>query len=404
MRGSIVKRMTKPRDGSKPRARYYVKIGTGSSQRWLSDPGTGSGFKRKADAEAHLAKTVAAMNAGTWVAPSSVTTGEHLLRDLELAKGRLKSSTWASYEKTVRVYVLPRIGNVPLQKLTADHLDQMYIDLLASGGRGGKPLTPRTVKYTHVVVKAALRRAVDKGLIVRNPADAATAPSASRAAAAPGQTWSAGEVAAFLSHSQDHWLGGVWAFLALTGCRRGEAIALKWSDVDLDAGKATVRASRGRVGRQVVTDSPKSGRIRVIDLDPGLVQMLGGVLEEQRRHRRLIGAAYQQDAFVFTDSMGSALNPETVSNAFAREVKRSGLRRIRLHDLRHTWASLALAAGVHPKKVQRQLGHAHVSITLAIYSHLTDEDGDDAAAMVAGLIGSYGGDNVVPLRKAVDGE
>lgn len=86
---------------------------------------------------------------------------------------------------------------------------------------------------------------------------------------------------------------GVWAFLALTGCRRGEAIALKWSDVDLDAGKATVRASRGRVGRQVVTDSPKSGRIRVIDLDPGLVQMLGGVLEEQRRHRRLIGAAYQ---------------------------------------------------------------------------------------------------------------
>jgi len=107
---------------------------------------------------------------------------------------------------------------------------------------------------------------------------------------------------------------------------------------------------------------------------------------------------------VFTDSMGSALNPETVSNAFAREVKRSGLRRIRLHDLRHTWASLALAAGVHPKKVQRQLGHAHVSITLAIYSHLTDEDGDDAAAMVAGLIGSYGGDNVVPLRKAVDGE
>src|SRR5690606_21224897 len=86
MRGSIVKRMTKPRDGSKPKARYYVKIGTGSSQRWFSDPATGSGFTRKADAEAHLARTVAAMNAGTWVAPSAVTTGEHLVRDLELAK------------------------------------------------------------------------------------------------------------------------------------------------------------------------------------------------------------------------------------------------------------------------------------------------------------------------------
>jgi integrase len=107
---------------------------------------------------------------------------------------------------------------------------------------------------------------------------------------------------------------------------------------------------------------------------------------------------------VFADAAGEGLHPETVSNAFVREVKRSGLRPIRLHDLRHTWASLAMTAGVHPKKVQRQLGHSHVSITLAIYSHLTDEDGQNAAEMVAGLIAPYGGDNVVPLRQEVDGE
>lgn len=404
MRGAIVKRMTKPRDGSKPKARYYVKVGTGTGQRWFSDPATGSGFARRADAEAFLAKTIAAMNAGTWVAPSSLTTAEHLSRFLELARGRLKASTWASYEKTVRVYVLPRIGEVPLQKLTFDHLDQMYADLLAGGGRGGKPLTPRTVKYVHVVVKAALQSAVDKGLLVRNPADAATAPKPSRAVASPGQTWSAGEVAAFLDHCRDHWLGGVWTFLALTGCRRGEALALKWPDVDLDTGKATIRESRGRVGKEIVTDSPKSGRVRVIDLDSRLCDVLRRIQATQAGHRELVGPAYRQDGFVFADPLGEGLHPETVSNAFAREVKRSGLRPIRLHDLRHTWASLALAAGVHPKKVQRQLGHAHVSITLEIYSHLTEEDGDDAAARVSNLIAEYGGDNVVPLRQAVDGE
>lgn len=400
MRGTVVKRMSKPRDGSKPKPLYYVKLG----RSWLTDPATSSAFTRRADAEAFLAKTVAAKNLGTWVEPSSDTAGAWFIRDLELSKGRLKVSTSDSYDKVIRSYVLPRIGDVPLQKLTAGHLDQMYVDLLASGGRGGKRLTPRTVRYVHVVVKASLGRAVKKGLLARNPADAATAPGPSRAAAASGQTWSAGEVSAFLSHSKGHWLGSVWAFLALTGCRRGEAVALKWSDVDLDAGKATIRASRGRVGGEIVTDTPKSGRIRVIDLDPGLVELLRGVAQDQHRNRQLVGPAYLQDGFVFTDAMGEALHPESVSNAFAREVKRSGLRRIRLHDLRHTWASLALAAGVHPKKVQRQLGHAHVSITLSIYSHLTDEDGDNAATMVAGLIGAYGGDNVVPLRKAVDGK
>lgn len=400
MRGSVVKRMSKPRGGSKPKAQYYVKIG----DLWLTDPATGVAFTRRADADAHHAKTVAAMNGGTWVAPSSTLTGEQLERHLELQKGRLKASTWASYDKTLRVYVLPRIGDIPLQKLTADHLDQMYIDLLASGGREGKPLTPRTVRYVHVLVKAALGTAVDKGLIVRNPADAATPPATSRASSPPPQTWSAGEVSEFLSRSRGHWLGGVWAFLALTGCRRGEALALTWPDVDLDAGKATIRASRGRVGSDIITDTPKSGRIRVIDLDPGLISLLRQVLEQQCEHSRVVGPGYRHDGLVFTDGLGEAIHPETVSNAFAREVKRAGLRPIRLHDLRHTWATLALTAGVHPKKVQRQLGHAHVSITLAIYSHLTDEDGDNAAAMVAGLIGSYGGDNVVPLRKAVDGE
>ncbi len=131
---------------------------------WLTDPATGSGFTRKADAEVHLAKTVATMNGGTWVAPSSTLAGEFLSRHLELQKGRLKASTWASYNKTLRVYVLPRIGDIPLHTLTADHLDQMYVDLLASGGREGKPLTPRPVRYVHVLVKAALGTAVSKGL------------------------------------------------------------------------------------------------------------------------------------------------------------------------------------------------------------------------------------------------
>jgi integrase len=218
------------------------------------------------------------------------------------------------------------------------------------------------------------------------------------------QTWSAGELPTFMSGVADHRLGDLYAFLALTGCRRGEALGLRWRDVDLTRRRAVIRHQIGKVGGQVVlTESTKGGSGRIIALDAGLVERLKAHRKAQDKSRGLLGPGYKDQDLVFADEDGSAHYPEGVSRIFVAEARRLGLPRLRLHDLRHTWATLALQNGVHPKVVQERLGHASITITLQIYSHVIPTMHDQAADLVAGVIGSAADTNVIPLRKAVDG-
>jgi integrase len=152
----------------------------------------------------------------------------------------------------------------------------------------------------------------------------------------------------------------------------------------------------------VVTGSTKGGSGRTIALDAGLVERLKIHRKTQEVHRVLLGPGYDDQDLVFADADGSAHYPEGVSRVFVEEARKLGLPRIRLHDLRHTWATLALQNGVHPKVVQERLGHASVTITLQIYSHVIPTMHDQVADLVAGVIGSTVGTNVIPLRKAVD--
>jgi integrase len=204
---------------------------------------------------------------------------------------------------------------------------------------------------------------------VRNPVEASDPPRPSSKQELI--VWQGSEVAAFLTGTAEDRLSGAWHLLATTGMRRGEVLGLRWIDVDLDAMHLDVirtlviaeAQGRGRPGYAWGTPKTAKGRRRV-SLDAGTVAALRLHRARQAQERLLLGAGYVDEGLVAAQADGRPVNPKTMSWYFEREVKRLGLPRIRLHDLRHTNATLALKAGVNPRVVQERLGHANVSITL----------------------------------------
>ena len=201
------------------------------------------------------------------------------------------------------------------------------------------------------------------------------------------RTWTKEQLKAFLESVADERLSPLWHTIAMTGMRRGEAIGLRWSDVDLENGRLSVRRALIPINREVVVSEPKTikGR-RVIALDPGTVEVLKGQASRQLDEQKKWDEAWVETGLVFTLENGAALDPESVSRYWRQAVKKAMLPTIRLHDLRHTHATLALQAGVHPKVVSERLGHATVSITLDTYSHAIPAMQEEAAALIAGLV------------------
>ena len=295
---------------------------------------------------------------GELVDPSRQQLGAYL--DEWAAGLRLAPSTVASYRKNIRLHIVPALGTVPLAALTTERVDRLYRELERGGRadhRAGEGLSPRTVRYVHTILSAALGAAVKTRRLARNPAADASPPTAKQAKAPEMHPWTAGQLAAFLGWAREHAPAGfpLWHVLAFTGMRRGEALALRWRDVDLDAAAVRIRRSAGMIrnageGAGVVEGDTKSGKARVVDLDGPTVAVL-------RAHKRERGALALQlardDALVFGDIEGHHRNPEHVSRQFARDVARccgvlgaDALPAIRLHDLRHTHATVLLTAGV----------------------------------------------------------
>lgn len=349
------------------------------------------GFPTAKAARNALDELKANLRAGTWAAPSKQTLGEFLEKWLATVTPRLRPATVYSYRRNLRLHVVDRIGDVPLQALDAGTLNVLYADLLQPGANRatGGPLAARTVTYIATIVKSALGDAVRWGRLARNPADLADPPRASAHRRPDMVTWTAEEVARFLT------LGAaagdrdvaLWRLLVATGCRRGEALGLRWRDVDLDAGTATIRQTVIVVAHVPQFGSPKTAAgARTLDLDAGTVTALREHRRRQAAERLQIGAGWRDLDLVFPKVDGSMEDPESASLRFARRVRKADLPRLTLHGLRHTWATLALRAGVHPKVVQERLGHSTIGVTLGVYSHVTAGMGRQAAELVAGLI------------------
>jgi len=350
---------------------------------------------RKAAGEA-LREQLGNLDRGTHVAPNKVTVGEHMATWLDGL--RKEPSTVASYRKNVRLHVEPHIGALRLEQLTGTRLTKLYHQLEATGradGKGG--LSARTVRYVHTIIHAGLGAAVRDGLLAINPADKADPPSAKAAASPEMHPWTVEELRAFLAQraQADDELTIAWTLLASTGMRRGEALGLRWADVDVDGSRLSVRRSATVIkhkgaGEEIIVGPPKSGRPRTIDLDPGTLAAL-------KAHKAAMGtlslALAREDTYVLANLDGSVRHPERFSRKFVAAVIAARaalgedvLSTIRLHDLRHTHATLLLRDGVPIKVVSERLGHANAMITLGVYAHVMPGMQAEAAAKFGALL------------------
>jgi integrase len=346
------------------------------------------GFATKKAAQAALDDLRIAAREQSYVTPTNQTIDEFLLEWLEAASLTLEPSTHESYVRNMRLHVSPRIGKLRLQQIDAGTLNRLYAALLRDGRASGKGgLSPKTVRYIHTTLHAAFEAGVRWGRLHRNPAHFAEPPSARRARSSVMRTWSAEEVTRFLTSAKRSRYRTVWLFLLTTGCRRGEALGLRWEDVDLDHSIATLRqtitAIKGSIHRSGTT---KTGKTRRVQLDKVTVEALRRWKARQARERLALGGCYADEGLVFCYPDGRPHHPNTFSWIFDDHIKRHGLPRIRLHDLRHTWATLALEQGIHPKVVQERLGHSSVTVTLDIYSHVSPALESDAADRIARLM------------------
>jgi len=348
------------------------------------------GFRTKGEAQAALDELRVSGRRGTYVAPARQTFGDFLASDwLPAIRATVEPSTLESYTRNVVLHVIPRIGGVGLQQLDAGVLNRLYADLLHHGRLDGKSggLSPRTVRYIHTIIGRALREAVAWDRVARNVAQAAQPPTGSQATTPEMRTWDGPTVARFLDLVHDDRHYPAWLFLATTGCRRGEALGLRWADVDLETGKVVLRQTVTAIAHDLrVANRTKSGKPRPIEIDRATTAALRSVRARQAQERLLVGADYVDGGLVFARPDGRPQHPEHFSMAFDRRVARYRLPRIRLHDLRHSWATLALSAGVDVKIVSARLGHASAKITWDIYQHVTPTMQADAAETVARLI------------------
>ncbi len=315
-------------------------------------------------AQVKLTAILAKKDIGEYILPGKDTVSVYLARWLrDYAKPSLTPKAYERYSSICRVHLNPAIGSRLLSQLQPAHIQAMYGQLTAAG------LAPRTVKYCHVVLHKALVTAIKWQLLTRNPADGVDIPRAPRTEM---QTWDQNELATFLEAAKaTEYFAAFYTALA-TGARRSELLALRWCDLDLIGGQVSIsRGLHHLAGGQYVFSQPKSAKsVRTIALTPSNALVLKAHWETQVAHGLLTGLSVSKDSLVFSTIEGKPLRPNTVSRAWANLAVKAGVKVIRLHDARHTHASLLLKQGVHPKIVQERLGHASIQITLDTYSHV----------------------------------
>ena len=287
-----------------------------------------------------------------------------------------KPKTIAGYEGIARTHLVRRLGSIKLTELAGDHLTTLYGELRAEGR------SERTVRFVHTTAHLALKDAVRWRLVGYNAAADATAPA--QTPPRP-KAWTPEQVRGFLEVAEgDRWWP-LWRLVATTGMRRGELAGLRWVDVDLDGAELVVAENRVVVNHEVITGTPKGGRARRIGLDPTTVEVLRTWRRQQLAERLVIGPYWPDTDLVFVWPDGSPVHPNVITRTFNRIRDRASLPPMRLHNLRHAWATTALLGRVDIKVVSERLGHSSTRITHDIYTASVPALDAAAANLVADL-------------------
>lgn len=374
---TITKKTLKSTDERRrPKVAYYVRVEaprdpvTGKRQ-WLTRQ-----VSTMAEARALETQWKNEVKTGTAVMPRDTTIAELLNQWLEAKRPTVTGNSYVDYEIAIRRHIAPALGSIKVQALTPAHVQAQYATWQADG------MSPRMIRRCHLTLSQALAQGVRFGTVARNVCDVVTPPRVDKSR----QTvWTPGEVSTFLEVAREDVLAPLWYLLALEGMRRGEALGLRWSDVNWERGAVhvsqTVVADRSSRGEPIIQPRTKTGAgARTIKLTAETLAVLELHRDRQAFLRQRAGDAWQDHDLIVATSHGTPINPNNVTRSYQRLVKAAGVPTIRVHDLRHTAATMLLRAGVPAKIVSERLGHANVGITLDLYSHVVP-DMQDAAAL-----------------------
>lgn len=359
---------------------YVIDVGRDAHNERRQE--TKGGFATKREAVEQRRKRLGELRTRTGEAYGT-TVAAYLEQWLSWKRG-LRDSTRLSYRQHLDDYLVPALGRYRLAELERrpELIEQMFSNLVT--GVSGKPLSPASVRRIYSTLRSALNSAVKRRMLAHNPALHVELP---QTAMYRPVVWDAQQVGIFLDATKGHRLYALFGVIVLTGLRRGEAIGLRWADVDLDQALLHVRQQVVAVGREVRIGPPKTkAGERSVALSNATVAMLREHQARQRRERLMWGEAWHDSGHVFTYEDGRMLRPDHVTHLFRRLAKEAGLPLIRLHNLRHTSASLALAAGVPMKVVSDRLGHSSESITSALYTVVVPAVAREAAERIADVV------------------
>jgi integrase len=354
------------------------------------------------------------------------TVERFLRRWLDHMQTRLRPRTWAGYASSVRLHLVPKIGKVSLTKLTPAHVEAA-LHLLQQDGT-----TPGRVRYARTVLRAALNRAQKWQLVTRNVATLVDPP---RYQGKEIQPLTPEQARTLIATARDHRLGAIVSVATALGLRQGEALGLRWQDVDFDGGTLSVRQALERSGgdsaarrslaierrelrkrisatakrsperrelaqqleanrskwRKLRSEirfvEPKSARSRrTIRMPQIVITALKAHRKRQLEERMALGNAWQDSGLVFTSPIGTPMEPRNMTREFHKMLKDADVPRVRFHDLRHTAATLLLAQGVDPRTIMETLGHSQISLTLNTYSHVLPALQAEAAAKLDAIL------------------
>jgi integrase len=333
--------------------------------------------KRVADKK--LRELQSEIDKGVFVKPGKATLAEYLNSWLtDYCKPNLSPRTHELYSYMCQGHILPTLGNILLSDLKPQHLQHLYADKLQSG------LSGRTVQLIHITLHKSLKNAVKTGLLVRNVAEAVDTPKVKRHEM---HTMSEDDLQTFLKAAKSTPYHALFYTALFTGMRRSELLALRWSDIDLLLCQLSVTRSMQQLRNvapenRITFKQPKTQKSRrMISLTPSNAIVLREHREAIEKQRASLNLPALADSdLVFSHYDGSPYLPNSITHAWIKLVRHCGLNGIRLHDARHTHASLLFKQGVHPKIVQERLGHAGIAITLDLYSHVAPGMQQAAAA------------------------
>lgn len=366
MRGCISKR----KNGTYA---YTIEMGknpeTGRRQQKMK-----AGFATKKEAEAALAQVLTELGRGSYLEPTKKTVAEFFTEFLAGKRQRMRPGTVKTYKWLINYHIIPRLGQISLAKLTPQHLLALYDKLQAEG-----TISKQTIYHIHKVVHDGLATAMRHELIYRNVAKLVQPP---RVPKTKMNVWTDEQLVQFLEYAKPYRYYMIILLAATCGLRRGEAIALRWEDVDFKAGTISINQSYTRGEQGYIFQEPKTkAGIRTIALPQITIDALKRQKVLLAQDKLAAGPKYNDHGLVNQTKVGCPVNPYYFETRWLDLLRKSDLPRIRFHDLRHTHASLLLKQNVHPKIVSERLGHSSVGITLDRYSHTYGVDYNAASEL-----------------------